>query len=305
MTDRDVWFKGRLISASDAKVSAFSPMAQYGLNVFESIRGYWNEREGQLFLFRLKDHFARLLNSCKLMGMSCPYTIGEVQEFLLETIRHGKYQCDLSARIIVFIDGEGSWRSSQPADMLIAPIRNNRSDTKSLKGLSACISTWTRIGDNCMPPRIKSGANYINGRYGHLEAKRNGYDLPIFLGSNGKVSEGAGSCLFIVRDGVLITTTVTSSVLESITRATLLELAGNEKVEVLEREIDRTELYLADEVFLCGSSAEVTPITSVDRMPVGKGDPGPVTTALLRRYIDVVSNEEQDVRNWLTPVYQR
>ena len=305
MTDRDIWFKGQLISANDAKVSAFSPMAQYGLNVFEGIRGYWNEREGQLFLFRLADHFARLLNSCKLMGISCPYTIGEVQEFLLETIKHGKYQCDLSVRIIVFIDGEGSWRSSQPADLLIAPIKNTRSDTKSLKGLSACISTWTRIGDNCMPPRIKAGANYINGRYGHLEARRNGYDVPIFLGANGKVSEGAGTCLFIVRDGVLITTTVTSSVLESITRATLLELAGSEKVEVLEREIDRTELYFADEVFLCGSSSEVTPITSVDRMPVGNGDPGPVTTALLRRYIDVVSNEEQDVRNWLTPVYQR
>lgn len=303
MEQRAIWFKGELVPAEDAKVNVLSPTSQFGLNVFEGIRCYWNDEKRQLYAFRLPEHFRRLIASCKLIGFDCPYTPAQLQEFFIETVRHNGYRQDIAVRMTLFVDGEGSWSSNGPVGMFIAPIKKSRTDLACLKGLSACVSTWERIGDNCMPPRIKAGANYINGRYGHLEARRNGYDLPIFLGSDGKVSEGAGACLFIVRDGTLVTPPLTSSVLESITRSTLLEIAPDICAAVRERTIDRTELYLADEVFLCGSAAEVTPVTSIDRIAVGGGAPGELTTAFLRSYLDVVSNRVEKTAHWLTPIY--
>jgi branched-chain amino acid aminotransferase len=201
------------------------------------------------------------------------------------------------------MDSEGSWSSEGPVEMFIAPLTKPRINVEAPPTLSACISTWERINDNCFPPRVKAGANYINSRYAHLEAKRHGYDCPIFLGSNGKVTESAGACLFIVRRGVLTTPSVTSSILESITRSTVIKLASDLGLRVLERDIDRTELYLAEEAFLCGTTAELTPITSVDGMPVGCGQPGPVTMSLLRRYLDVVSNQITCYSEWLVPIY--
>ncbi|MBU5636060.1 branched-chain amino acid transaminase [Geomonas sp. Red69] len=303
MEDRGIWFKGSIVPVADAKINVLSPTSQFGLNVFEGIRCYWNEEQQQLYAFRLQEHFDRLLNSCKLIGFSCPYALGQLREYFLETIRFNSYRQDVAVRMTLFIDGEGSWNSVAPVEMFIAPIAKSRTDVTNLKGLSACVSSWDRIGDNCLPPRIKAGANYINGRYGHLEARRNGYDVPIFLASNGKVSEGAGACLFIVRNGQLITPSLTSSVLESITRNTILDLALEMNLRVCEREVDRTELYIADEVFLCGSAAEVTPITSIDRVPVGQGLPGELTVKMLDLYLDVVSNKSPQHGGWLTKVY--
>jgi branched-chain amino acid aminotransferase len=292
-----------MVPVEEAKVNVLSPTSQFGLNVFEGIRCYWNNEKQQLYAFRLREHFLRLINSCKLIGFTCPYTVEQLHQYLVETIRFNGYRQDVAVRMTLFVDGWGSWSSSEPVEMFIAPIKKNRSDVAALKGVSACISTWERIGDNCMPPRIKAGANYINGRYGQLEARRNGYDVPVFLGADGKVSEGAGACLFMIRNGEVVTPPLTSSVLESITRTTLLEMAPQMYLKIAERKIDRTELYLADEAFLCGSAAEVTPITSFDRIPVGTGEPGVVTTKILERYLDIVSNRHEAAGNWLTPIY--
>ena len=306
MQNRKIWFKGEIIPANEARVSVLSPTAQFGLNVFEGIRCYAEAGEGaggQLFAFRLREHFRRLLESCKLIGITPPYTPAELLKYLKETIRANDYRTDTSVRMTIFVDGEGSWSSEGPADMFIAPLLKPRAKLTSVPSVNACVSTWERISDNCFPPRIKTGANYINSRYAQLEAKRDGYNLPLFLGRNGKVTEGGGACLFMVRHGVLITPTLTSSVLESITRATILRLAREMELETAEREVDRTELYLAEELFLCGSAAEITPVVSVDRLPIGSGEPGPVTISLLRRYLDAASNQLPQYREWLTPIY--
>lgn len=303
MENRYIWFKGDIIPADKAKVNVLSPTSQFGLNVFEGIRCYWNDQQEQLYAFRLIEHFDRLFDSCKLIGINNPYSTQQLFNYLQETIHANQYRQDIAVRMTVFVDGEGSWNSVEPIEMFIAPIKKNRANPESIEGLSACVSTWERINDRCLPPRIKTGANYINGRYGHLEARRNGYDLPVFLGQDGKVSEGAGACLFIVRHGKLITPTITSSILESITRLTILELAIEMNLTIIERNIDRTELYLADEVFLCGSTAEITPITSVDKVAVGSGEVGVIATLLLQKYLHVASNNEEKYTHWTTPIY--
>jgi branched-chain amino acid aminotransferase len=304
MRGRNIWFKGSIVPVEQANISVLSPTAQFGLNVFEGIRCYASGGgNGQIFAFRLEEHFRRLLDSCKLMGISSPYKTSDLRDHLIQTIHANEYHEDVSVRLTLFIDAEGSWSSEGPVEMFIAPLTKPRINVEAPPALSACISTWERISDNCFPPRVKTGANYINSRYAHLEAKRHGYDCPIFLGRNGKVTEGAGACLFMVRRGVLTTPSVTSSILESITRSTVIRLASDLGVQVMERDIDRTELYLAEELFLCGTAAELTPITSLDRVPVGCGRPGPTTMSLLRRYLDVVSNQVACYSEWLVPIY--
>lgn len=302
MEARKVWFKGTIVPVEEARVSVLSPTAQYGLNVFEGIRCY-KGKDDQMFAFRLKDHFRRLSDSCKLIGICLRYQPPELQELLTQTIRANDYHEDVAVRMTFFVDTEGSWTAEGPVEMFIAPVRKARTDIASPRCVSACISTWERINDNCFPPRIKAGANYINARYGHLEARRHGYDLPIFLGRNGKISEGGGACLFMYRNGVLCTPTLTSSVLESITRSTVLQLAVDLGIKTTEREIDRTELYLADELFLCGSASELTPVTTLDSLRIGCGVAGPVTLSLLRQYLAVVSHEVPGYDEWVTPMY--
>ncbi|MEM9138221.1 MAG: branched-chain-amino-acid transaminase [Pseudomonadota bacterium] len=304
--DRLIWFKGDLMPAVDAKVQVLSPTAQFGLNVFEGIRGYWSDTAQELYLFRLKEHLDRLFDSCRLIGITCPYSAAQIEEAIVATLRANDYRADIAVRATVFVDGEGTWSSSEPVDMFVAPIAKARRPLDKSDGQSACIATWQRISEATFPPRIKAGANYINGRYAHLEAQRNGYDLPVLLGADGKVSEGAGSCLFMVRNGVVATPSLTSSVLESITRDTLLDLARGDDMVVEDRSIDRTELYLADELFLCGSAAELSPLTSIDQYQVGSGAMGPVTARLLKLYMDAVADAPDPAHpEWRTPVYQR
>ena len=304
MEDRNIWFKGEIVPAGEARIHVLSPTAQFGLNVFEGMRGYSDASgNGQVSAFRLDDHLNRLLESCKLIGLTCPYTKEQLRQYLRDTVAANNYHEDISVRMTLFVDGEGSWSALDPVEMFIAPIRKARTNTASPLQLRACISTWERINDNSFPPRVKAGANYINGRYAHLEAKRHGYDVPIFLGRNGKVAEGAGACLFMVRKGVLATPAPTSSVLESTTRDTVMDLGAELGLRVVEREIDRSELYLADELFLCGSAAEITPIISLDGLPAGSGKPGEVTLNLLKRYLQVVSNAEPKYSHWLAPMY--
>jgi branched-chain amino acid aminotransferase len=300
-----IWFKGAIVPSSDARVSVLSPTAQFGLNVFEGIRCYWNEQSGSLYAFRLKEHLDRLIQSCRLVRLLSPYTPEEIETFLKQVIAANDFQTDTAVRVTIFGDGQGTWSTSEPLSMFIAPMEKPRTDLSRIPSYKACISSWQRIHDNALPPRAKVGANYINGRYGYLQAKQDGYDLPIFLGVDEKISEGAGACLFMVRNGQLVTPTITSSLLESITRDTLISLALEAGWEVQERSIDRTELYLADEVFLCGSAAEVSPIDSVDGYVIGNGQPGEKTKSLFREYLAVASGEDCRYPAWRTAVHRR
>jgi branched-chain amino acid aminotransferase len=302
MKDNLIWCRGEILPESQAVVSVLSPTAQFGMNVFEGIRCYWNAKNQELYAFRLQEHINRLFDSCYLMGLTPPYNRDEIIIHLKEIILHNNFDSDIAIRLTIFGDGRGSWNTSEPLEMFIAPIKKSRTDISKIKGLSASISSWRRINDNNLPPRAKVGANYINGRYAHLQAKRDGYDLPIFIGDDGKISEGAGACLFIVKNNCLVTPTKTSSILESITRDTVIILAGDLGIKVIERSIDRTELYLADEVFLCGSAAEITPITQIDKFKIGAGCPGVHTITLLKDYLDIVSGKKNRHSEWRTVV---
>lgn len=305
VANRFIWHKGEIINVNDAKVNVLSPTSQFGLNVFEGIPCYWNDDEKQLYAFRLDDHYNRLLRSAKLIQLDCKYTKEDFKKALIDTVKANEYDENLSVRQTLFVDGFGSWGSEGPVEMFVAPIPRGRTSAEyNKKGLNCCVTSWRRISDDTLSPRIKCGANYINSRVGQREALRNGYDTCIFLNDAGKVSEGPGSCLFMVKDGMLITPRLTDSVLESITRDTVIQLAQNELgLNCVERTIDRTELYMADEAFLCGSAMEITPIYSVDRYPIGTGSLGELTHKIHSKYLECVQGRLSDRNDWLTPIY--
>ena len=301
VANRLIWFKGEILNINDAKINIMAPTSQFGLNVFEGIPCYWNDEEKQLYAFRLDDHYERLMRSLKLIQIKCPYSKEDMKKALIDVVRANEYDENLSVRQTIFVDGFGSWGSEEPADMFVAPVPKGRmSKEYNKKGLNCCITSWRRISDNNLSPRIKCGANYINSRVGQREALRNGYDTCIFLNEFGKVAEGPGSCFFMVKDGKLITPLLTDAVLESITRDTIIKLAKDIGVEVVERTIDRTEIYTCDEAFLCGSAMEVTPILSVDKYEIGE----PILTERIHgEYLKIVTGKNRKFAHWITPIY--
>lgn len=303
ISERHIWFKGEILNVNDAKINILAPTSQFGLNVFEGIPAYWNSDENQLYVFRLEDHLKRLERSMKLIQIKPPYTKDQIKRAIIDTIKENEYDENLSIRTTVFVDGFGSWGSEEPSDLFVAPIPRGRTAAEyNKKGLHCCITSWRRIDDTVLSPRIKCGANYINSRMGQREALRNGYDTCIFLNNQGKIAEGPGSCFFMIKDGKVITPALTDSVLESITRDTVIKIAEESGLEVQERTIDRTELYTADEAFLCGSAMEITPVYSVDRYEI-TNDAGEITKMLHKKYLDIVMGKNKDHTEWVTPVY--
>lgn len=299
------WLDGQMVPWDEARIHIHTEAIMRGTTVFEGLRAYWNSDQEQLYLFRLPEHMRRLAQSMKMMRMTLPYSVDVMSKALLELLVVNRVREDVHARPTVYL-GEG-----KPFGYLPGEIRCGAFITAvpspTLKrvwdGISACVSTWRRLPDIVMPPRIKAGANYQNSRMAIVEAQVNGYDNAILLDERGKVTEGPGACIFLVRDGIPITPPITGSILESITRATVIELLARElSLRTVEREVDRTELYVADEVFYCGTAWEITPVTSVDRLPVGDGKVGPITEDLQSRYFDVVRGVNQTYSEWLTPV---
>ena len=302
--NRRIWFKGEILNVNDAKINVLAPTSQFGLNVFEGIPCYWNEEEKQLYAFRLDDHYDRLLRSAKLIQIDCQYTKEDFKKAFVDVIKANEYDENLSVRQTLFVDGFGSWGSTDPVDMFVAPIPRGRTSSEyNKKGLNVCVTSWRRISDENLSPRIKCGANYINSRVGQREALRNGYDTCLFLNEAGKVSEGPGSCFFIVKNGIIITPLLTDSVLESITRDTVIKIAQSKGYQVVERTIDRTELYTCDEAFLCGSAMEVTPVLSIDKYTIGNGDTGTITKDIHLTYLDIARGKVAEFKNWITPIY--
>lgn len=303
--ERYIWLNGQILHLPEARINVLAPTSQFGLNVFEGIRCYWNEEKQQLYAFRLDAHYERLKRSQKLLKFEDTYTINEMKKALMDVVRANDYKEDIAVRQTLFIDGFGSWSSRGPVNMFVAPIPKAKTNPEYNKaGLNCCISSWQRINDNSISPRIKCGANYINSRMAQLEALENGYDTTIFLNERGTVAEGPGSCLFIVRDGKLITPLITDSVLESITRDTVIRIAREELgISVEERSVDRTELYMCDEAFLCGSAMEITPVLSVDKYVVADGCQGKITKKIHQIYLDMVTGKLPGYDKWLTEIY--
>ena len=305
VANRRIWFKGQIMNVNEAMVNVLSPSTQFGLNVFEGIPCYWNDEQKQLYAFRLSDHYERLIRSAKLIQLDNKFTKEDFKKALTDTVKANEYDENLSVRQTLFVDGFGSWGSEGPVEMFVAPIPRGRITAEyNKKGLHCSITSWRRISDENLSPRIKCGANYMNSRVGQREALRNGFDTCIFLNEVGKIAEGPGSCFFMVKGDTLITPRLTDSVLESITRDTVIKLATEELgMKFQERTIDRTEVYMANEAFLCGSAMEVTPIYTVDRYPIGTGDQGEWTKKIHLKYLECVQGKLEKYQDWVTPIY--
>lgn len=292
---------GKPVPFGEAKVHALSVGLAYGAAVFEGLRAYINPATRRLSVFRLEEHLARLDQGMKFMRFDDPPSRDALRQGVLDAVRVNAPDDDAYIRLQVQIEGLGSQSTTGPVGWVCAAMPRERS-AKRETGLAACVSSWTRIADNIMPARIKATANYHAGRVATLQAKADGYDMPILLTRDGKLSETAAACLFLVRDGMVITPARDSDILESVTRDTVLRLAAEHGMPVQERRADRTELYVADEVFLCGTGQELQPITSVDRLPVGSGRPGPLTMQLQAAYESVVRGTTDAHAEWRTPV---
>ena len=273
--------------------------------VFEGIRAYWNADAEDLSVFRLREHLERLARSTKLVRLSLDYSLDALTEAILDLLRANGTREDTYIRPLAYTADTSGKRFAQLGQASALLITTNPMPSHLLTGhtQTARVSSWTRISDTVMPPRIKNLSNYRNSQLASMEARLDGYDTAILLDARGKVAEAPGACVALVRDGTLITPDVTSSILESITRDALLTLARESLgLEVIERPVDRTELYLADEVFACGTAAEITPIVAVDKYDVGTGEPGPVTHSLEHLFHDVLRGQEETYARWRTPV---
>lgn len=300
---RFAWFNGRLVPWDEARIHVYSPAVKYGTGVFEGLRGYWNEAEREMYVFRLREHLERLAFGIKVMRFDVVPDLTVLEQGVLEVVRANGFRDGVHIRLSALLDGDGEMHAVGPVTFTCTA--NTRPPTKALtEGLAAGVVSWRRPEDAAMPMRVKANANYQNGRLAVHEAKANGYGAGILLNGTGKVAEGPGMCLFMVRDGVAITPTITSGILESITRDAVIRLLREELgVVVQEREVDRSELYAADEAFFCGTAWEVTPITSVDRLAVGDGTVGALTRRLQSLYFAVAKGESALYPEWRTPVY--
>ena len=300
MADFKIWMNGKVVPGEQAVLPVNSAAVFYATNCFEGLRAYWNATDGEMYGFRLAEHFARLRESMKMMRFTVPYSDVDLYEAVREVLTINEVREDVHMHMVAYVLGTGL-DATTPTGLYINPRRRPSVPT----GLRACVSSWTRTNDNAIPIRLKSGSNYQNGRLATLQAKADGYDSPILLNQTGTVAEGTGATFFMVRRGVLLTPPLTADILESITRTTLLQdVIPDLGLEVQEREIARTELYVADEAFFCGSGYEITPILSIDRFPLGTGEVGPITKKLSKAYMDLVRGIDKRHPEWRTPVYK-
>ncbi len=298
-----VWVDGRLVPWNEATIHITQVGPAGVSSVFEGIRGYWNPSQRKLFIFQLDAHLARFAQSMRLMRMKANCTTAEIRDGILALVRANACTLDTYIRPSAFI--QAPFFGSSPTDVANVTVNTTSFPSRLKDGRvsHAGVSSWARITDNVMPPRVKASSNYLNSRLAGEEAKRNGYDAALILNPNGKVAEAPGACLMIVRGGKVITPSVTSGILESITRATFIRLFQEVlNIPVVEREVDRTELYIADEAFLCGTGHELTPIVSVDRLPVGDGQLGPITQGIEGLYHDLVRGIDPRYPEWRTEV---
>ena len=297
---------GKAVPFEDAKIHVLAPAITYAGMVFEGIRGYWSEERGLTYLFRLDDHLRRLQDSMRALRYGAFYSLEELRPQVEEAIRVNQFRETIHLRVMALITGvPPAITTSGPVSLVITAGAYTMKDWWE-KGMSVSISSWQRVHESSTPPRVKTSANYTNGRLGMLQAHLDGYDATLMLTREGKVAEGPTATFFMKRRGKLITPAVTESILESITRETIIELASDVlNMPVEQRPVDRTELYTADELFFCGSGWEIVPITSVDRIPVGSGKPGPLAVRVRDTYMDVVNGRNQAYMHWLTPVQSK
>lgn len=305
LNNQYAFFDGQIVPIDEAKVSIMTHALNYGTGAFGGLRGYWNDEKEELYVFRPDKHFERVLYSAKMLLIDLPYSADDLVNILINLLQQENYHQDCYIRPLVY--------KSQP---LIGVRLNDITGTFSMfaipfgryvdaeEGTKVAVSSWKRISDNSIPARGKFTGSYINSAFIKSEALLNGFDEALVLDESGHISEGSAENVFIFRNGKAITPPVNSDILEGITRRTIIHLLREELgVEVEERPIDRTEFYVCDEAFFCGTGVQIAAITSVDRRPVGSGKMGPLVSELRQLYFDIVRGRNEKYMDWLTPIY--
>ena len=299
------FLRGEFMPLAEARIGVMTHAFNYGTAVFEGVRGNWNEDQRQLYLFRVRDHVERLRQSAKIMRMELHYSDDEVVAFIEQLAERSGYQEDVYIRPIVYKASEViGVRLHDLEDDLLLYIAPFGAYLDPDAGARCVTSSWRRVDDTSIPARAKVTGLYVNNAMAKTEAQLSGFDEAILLNADGHVSEGSGENIVIIRNGKLITPGPEDNILEGITLDTVVQMATEDLgMEMHARSIDRTELYIASEVFMTGTAAHVTPVTEVDRVPVGDGRPGPITKQLQSRYFQAISGRLPQYADWITPVY--
>src|SRR6266581_1354000 len=305
MDAKELFMNGEFVPATHGMISIRTHGFAYGTGCFEGIRGYWNETDQQVYLFRLREHFERLLRSCKILQISLPYTVDQLIDISIELVQRNGQRQDVYLRPVAYKADQtiGVRLHGLQDDFIITaePL----GDYIATTGMRCGVSSWRRIDDNAIPARAKICGSYVNAALAKSEAMQNGFDEAIMLNHDGHVSEGSAENIFLVMDGELVTPAATENILLGITRETVMELARRELGRITrERQIDRTELYGADEIFLCGTGAQIAPVVKVDHRLIGDGKVGPISSTLQQLYFEVVRGKRPEYRaQWCMPVY--
>ncbi len=299
------FFNRQFVPLSEAKVGIMTHALHYGTACFEGIRGNWNSEEEQMYLFRIKDHYLRLQKSCRILKIHLPYSLDELCQLTVELVERNGHQEDIYVRPVAY-------KSSQTVGVRLHDLEDDFFIFVTPfgpyldigKGVRCCVSTWRRIDDNTIPARAKVTGLYVNSALAKTEAWENGFDEAILLTQDGHVSEGSGENVFLVLQGNLVTPPSSDNILMGITRDTVIKLAKNELgIDTIERSVDRSELYIAEECFLTGTAAHVTPVTEIDRREVGNGKAGEITQKLQQLYFNVIRGKNSKYLDWCTPAY--
>ncbi|MDI6814786.1 MAG: branched-chain amino acid transaminase [Dehalococcoidales bacterium] len=300
------FFQKQFIPLSEAKIGIMTHSLHYGTAIFEGIRGNWNSQLQQIYLFRLKDHYERLLNGCRILKINLPYTIDELCQITIELVERCGFQEDIYVRPLAY-------KSSESLGLRIHDLENDFlvfafpwGPYLDVDKAKCGVSSWRRPNDNVIPPQAKITGLYINNALAKTEAIENGFDEAIMLTPDGYISEGSGENIFLVINGKLVTPASYNNILIGITRDTVIKLAKNELgIETIERQIDRSELYTAEESFLTGTAANITPVAEIDHRKIGSGEIGEITRKLQKIYSEVIRGNNPKYLDWCTAVYKK
>lgn len=304
MSTQYVFMDGEFVPDENAKISVRTNAFMYGTSVFEGIRGYWREDEKQIYVFRMKEHYERMHKNSKILHMKPKFSVQEMCDITIELLRMNNLEGDVYIRPTLYKSNLGVGPQLEGPDSFLVFTCPMGDYVDISKGLSVCVSSWGRLDDNTIPPRGKFGGAYVNTALVKTDAVMAGFDEALTLSSNGYVTEGSAMNFYLVEDGKLVTSREVDSILVGITRHTIKVLAINELgLEVEERPINRTGLYMADEAFFCGTGAQVSPITSIDHRLVGDGNVGPISKKLQQLYFDVAKGRVDKYKHWCSAVY--
>jgi branched-chain amino acid aminotransferase len=300
------YFQKKYVLLEEATIGIKTHALHYGTGIFEGIRGNWNDEQQQMYIFRLKEHYERLQRGCHVLNITLPHTIDELCEITVELVNRCGFQEDTYIRPLAYKSSQALGVRLHDLDDDFFVFAMPWGPYLDVDKARCCVSTWHRPEDNVIPPQIKATGIYINNALAKTEAQRNGFDEAIMLAPDGHISEGSGENLFLVIDGRLVTPATNNNILMGITRNTIIELAEKElDIETIHRSIDRSELYVADECFLTGTAAHVTPVAEIDYRKVGNGEIGEITAKLQEIYTRVIRGNHPKYMHWCTPVYKK